>query len=301
MNIDINEITQSYISQSLKLFEESFYIPNNDIISNIQQRLVFVDYIERNVSLFQNIMLDNRFIKSLQAYLLFSASDSLGNKKKFYSFNEHITKKNCLPILEKYIHKELEITELAECINSLYKDYENEQSVKQSFFSFWNSRSEYIKKKIVLCYHPYTFDDYDRFYKKIIDTFYKVYRNPFTHSSLNNFPPIHSLKSAPIVTIQESIGVAFKDKTGQITKIELPLFLEEAIDIFSRSTSFYFIDDTGKLTERLFSKPEELMQWNITLCSYKNEISEPHYVHNGILKLLEMAIIEGCEEYKENA
>jgi hypothetical protein len=302
MKIDINNITQSYIEHVILAFNDGKYLINeNDVVNNIYKRLVFIDFIDKNYDQFEKYIFGRSFLRSLQAYLLFSSSDSLGNGISYYSFDRYIENNKNLKIFENYIGKQISIETIKEVINVAYKDYETKQSVKQSFFNFWNSIDEYLKIKIVLCYYPTGINLWQKKYPEIIEKFYKVYRNPFTHSAQNNFPPINFYKTKSKSLPSELVGIAYKDINDAIHLIEIPLFDEEAVVIYQNSKAFYFVTADGSYSEKIFDSPMDIIHWNTELCSYKNDIGDIHYIHNGIMKLLTMAIISGCNLKEKNA
>lgn len=294
MEIDINNILQSYIMHLIKQNESLEPIPENDPTENILERLAFIEFIDSQMELVQNKLIRRSFVRSLQVYLLLSAGDSLGNGSNFYSFQEYLSSKSAAKVIASNQGVTLNNEVWTTLITKLEREYKNSQNIKQKFQSFWFNRSEVIKHRIVLCFYPFEDTNWNTKYSKIVDIFYDQYRNPFTHASLNNFPPVGNIKYPSGIYKDEIIGIGYTDKKGNINNIELPLFLKEAEEIIENKVITELILGDGRRIPKDVMNPDQLVSLNNQLNSYKN--MDGTYVHNGIIKLLKMAIIEGCKE-----
>jgi len=299
MEIDVHNILSSYIKRAVEMNLSSQFFIENDPVENIYERLALIDYLERNMNVFQSVLVTRSLLVSLQVYLLLSASDTLSKgPDKRYSFIQYSRTDKCRSDLVHFEGKKFSYALFQEIVAASTRGFEREQMVKIRFKRFWNERREEIKRKIVLCYFPRKFADWQDAYNHIIDLFYQEYRNPFTHSALNNFPPVRAQPAPSIVNMQTLLGVAYESDSQGPKRIELPLFPEEASEIFQLAKKFYFVTETGDLHEKEIGSIDELMELNIQLCSYKRDIGKTAYLHNGIILLLKMAVLEGTEEYK---
>lgn len=231
--------------------------PYNEKHSNVEdvyERLAFVDFLEKNVESLLVHLFDRGYIRSLQAYLLLSASDSMGG---------------------------------------------NIKSVWKRFWNFWNKRSEYIKQKIVLCYYPGQYDNVQEAYSRIVrQKFDNTYRNPFTHESRANFPPLRYETKGDIFQTKGLLkGVAFKRIDGARIVIDLPLTRQEAELIVGQAVEFYFMIEGRDDKPAPISGVEQLVRYNNQFNSFQIGASrtQDYYVHNGLLKIMEMALLEACE------
>ncbi|MDL1971199.1 MAG: hypothetical protein LWW94_09610 [Candidatus Desulfofervidaceae bacterium] len=301
----LNLLSQEDISQKFDVLP-----PNKKLLfQGIFHRRTFDSYLECKLehSLPQILKeLDMKFIRSLQGYLLLSCGDALGTGGSYYSFQDFLKERNN-PEREQFLKQfanKINSENFLNIVEKLIKVYEQRQSVKQSFFNFWNRRSVIIKQKLLFCYKPFSssgihFSDKE-FHQLIKKRLYETYRNPFTHKAQSNFP---QPPSETAYSIDPSMGKAIKwlefhRIDGKIFQFKVPLSIEEAEKILTMEGSYYFRlgnENFIPYPENLNS-PNELVGISITFREGIPGEDEREYIHPGILEVLRMAIAEGCAE-----
>ena len=282
------------------------------LFQGVYDRCTFTDLIEEN---YLNIIkiINPKFIRSLQGYLLLSCGDALGAGANFYSFDTFLNESDN-PDRDNLIKNHLDSShktpnKLIQIIKDLWSKYTNRQSVKQSFFTFWRKRSSTIKEKLFYCYTPFSQNqdasglDDQKFLNEIIrKRLYESYRNPFTHNAQNNFPQlIPDLLGYPDPNLAKAVVYTeYHRKDGKKFKLKVPLTFQEAKRI---------IETEGTLHHRLLDK--SLMQltkpsdpWHMVRISIESRGGVPErnkegkigYVHPGTLDILRMAIAEASAE-----
>lgn len=275
---------------------------------NIIDRLLFDNYIETNYLEICNF-LNPKFIRSLQGYLLLSCGDALGTGSNFYPIQNYILAKKNIErdvLIEKFLSLGLNNKDQVNLfLKKIIDSYKKKQSVKQSFFSFWLSRSEIIKEKLFACYNmpsiktqlPYSEKNYIDLIKKQL---YEVYRNSFTHKAENNFPQIppdpKNYQDSNLAKMV--IWPEFHTDTKKIFEFKVPLSREEAKIILSLTGTFYYKLLDGSIV--YLGNPKDIATIINYSVSYRGEIPDINnrgkhcFVHPGILDVLRMAIAEAC-------
>jgi len=182
---------------SSKEFYEEFnklVLDKKNLINKVIERIYFDELIHK----IEDRSLIEKFKWNLRIYLLLSASDALGSGCSFYSFeNNYLNKKNFIErdsIIDEVVNKQTNSREeIIDIIKKLYDNYKSHQSVKQSFYKFWNSRSNIIKEKLIKSFYCFKSEEYIE-YDVLIDSYlYKLFRNDFTHSAKTNLPALPEL------------------------------------------------------------------------------------------------------------
>lgn len=292
MEYNFDDLLNSYFLNQFKDIDSED--DKSIIIRQTIQRLAFLEDLNRQGSLFSITVNNRSFLRSLEVYLLLSASDALSPQRSgFYPFQNFYNAKENREILESI---DLENIPIKDKIDKIYKLYNKEFSVKNSFHSFWNTRSFYIKQKVVSCYFPLNFSANQDLFDEIIDKiFYKKYRNKFTHSQTSMVPPIRNKNDKVLFDMKnEIIGISFKDKnkTNPIL-IDIPINPEEAKNIFEKKYVTYLTSYKGLIREQNFNTPDELIYWSTQLNTY---ITGHDQISHGLVKILKMALYERCLE-----
>jgi hypothetical protein len=173
--------------------------------------------------------------------------------------------------------------------------------VKKRFFEYWKNRSDEIKNRLVLYYHPNCFKNWELKYELIINIFYEKYRNPFTHETMSNVPPVYAVKSKQGHPIGQIMAIGFSDEKDNVSIIDIPIFEQAAMKITDTAKHYFWILDNGKFGKEIkFNNYSDLLQRSAEICSYKNPLDELSYIHSGLLKVISMAIIEGYNEIEKS-
>lgn len=295
-------------AHQLKSGYEGLNSNKKEIFRNVIDRLFFDNYLETN---FLEIcrFLNPKFIRSLQGYLLLSCGDALGRGAKFYPIQNYIFGKNNPErdvLIEQFLLSGLNNKEQINLfLKAIIDSYEEKQSVKQSFFSFWEDRSQIIKEKLFACYNssfnkqplPYSEQNFFNLIKKRL---YEIYRNPFTHKAESNFPQLppdpRSYYDANLAKMV--IWTEFHSDDNKIFEFRVPLSSEEAEKIYSLKGSFYHrlldnslipLDKPGNISTIIGYSVSS--RGGIPDKDGKGKLS---YVHPGALDVFRMAIAEAC-------
>jgi hypothetical protein len=278
------------------------------LFKNIIDRLLFDNYLETN---FPKIcrFINPKFLRSLQGYLILSCGDALGKGAKFYPIQNYVFGRNNPErdeIIDQFLLSGLNNKEQVNSfLKAIIESYKEKQSVKQSFFSFWESRSKIIKEKLFACYNtPFdkTTQKYSEqnFYNLIKKRLYEVYRNPFTHRAESNFPQSppdpRSIQDPNLAKM--CIWTELHCVNNKTFEFRVPLSTEEAEKILSLKGDFYhrLLDDSLMP----LSRPKDVS----TVIGHsvfarggipdKDGEGKNRYVHPGTLDVLRMAIVEAC-------
>ena len=285
-------------------------LDSNDkqLFRNITDRLFFDNYLETNY-LEVCRFLNPKFIRSLQGYLLLSCGDALGKGPKFYPIQNYVLAKTNIEkdvLIEQFLSSGLNNKEQINLfLKAIIESYKEKQSVKQSFFSFWEGRSKIIKEKLFACYNtphnktplPYSQQNFVDLIKKRL---YEVYRNPFTHKAENNFPQLppdpKSYQDSNLAKMV--IWTELHTDEKKIVEFRVPLSSEEAEKIFSLTGTFYYRLLDGSLIS--LGTPNDIS----TIIGYsvssrggipdKDGSGKHSLVHPGTLDVFRMAIAEAC-------
>ncbi|TGK78648.1 hypothetical protein EHQ19_17540 [Leptospira montravelensis] len=292
MEYNFDDLLNSY-------FLNQFKDLNNEddksiIIRQTIQKLAFLEDINRKGSLFSITVNNRSFLRSLEVYLLLSASDAISPQKGgYYPFQNFYSANENQEIIKSI---DLENITITEKIDKIQKLYNKAFSVKNSFHSFWNERSFYIKQKIVCCFYPLDFSADQNLYEEIVHkTFYEKFRNQFTHSQSSMVPPIRNKNDKALFDMKnEIIGISFKDKNkGNFILIDIPLNPEEAKNIFEKKYVTYLTSYKGIIREQIFNTPDELIYWSTQLNTFMNGKVQ---LSHGLIKVIKMALYERCLE-----
>ncbi len=299
--MNVNSILEDFLQYRLARLTES-PMDEANWIDDVYHRLAFVQFAENSLSALTFSLFSRRFLRSLQAYLLLSAGDALGKGSSYYSFEDFIRSSEGFSILkdEATSSTVLGAENLRTTILKAVGEYKKLQSVKQRFMFFWNNRSEYVKAKVVLSFYPRQTNDFSKVFQEIVlHRFYELYRNPFTHESKSNFPPLSFSPKEPFVFGKGEIrGVGFHRADGKSISIDTPLLVEEADRIFAAAHGFYY-EVMGMPDEPVqIVDAEDLRDRVLLISSFKTAAtaSKDRYVHNGLIKTLMMGILEGIGE-----
>jgi hypothetical protein len=304
--LNINSVLSSYVKLRVEDYQrivkgERNIVepdPKESLIESIYHRIAFVEYIDSISDDIARHLIDGQFIRSFQANLLLGAGDALGEGIDYYSFQDFISsRKNKELVEEIYMQSDVSsIDGYKSSITQLLKQYKKGQSVKQSFHKFWNERSNYIKQKIVLCYFPFKFAQFEEKYTQIIEKFYEQYRNPFTHQAKDTFPQFVGFSGFPLQKLGQITGIAFGLGKKGIRVIDIPLNPLEATRVIDEGKGIYSVTDTGKCKRVEITDIDMLLQESTRLGASRNELATEHYISRGIFKVMEMALLEACSE-----
>lgn len=254
--------------------------------------------------------LNPKFIRSLQGYLLLSCGDALGTGAHFYSLKDFLDEHNSPErdkLASSYVNRKIEDdSQVIHIVKSIIGLYTRKQSVKQSFFAFWNNRSSTIKEKLFACYMPFrnnkvgfTEEKFSEITKKRL---YESYRNPFTHAAQSNFPqvlPDMSNFCDPNLA-KMVIRSEYHRADGKTFHFKVPLTLQEANKILGTDGAFYYrLIDNSLVSLPRPNKPEGLVSISISSrggVPDKGKNGKLIYVHPGTLDVLRMALAEACAE-----
>lgn len=285
---------------------------DKQLFRNITDRLFFDDYLETNyLSVCKS--LNPKFVRSLQGYLLLSCGDALGKGCKYYPIQNYVFEKNNPErdeIIEQFLLSGLNSKEqINTFLKAIFESYKQKQSVKQSFFSFWEGRSKIIKEKLFACYNYNTTLDktslpysHQNFVELIRKRLYEVYRNPFTHKAENNFPQLppdpKSYQDSNLAKML--IWTEFHIDEYKQFEFRVPLSSEEAVKISSLKGKYYYRFLDGSLT--FLGNSADISTIIAYSVSSRGAIPDKDgsgnfsYVHPGTLEVLRMAVAEACCE-----
>jgi hypothetical protein len=290
MKYNLDDILSSYFNDQLSRIGHH---ESTEIIINIMQRIAFLEYINRITNIFTITSNDRAFIRSLEVYLLLSASDALGKGHSYYSLIDFVTDRNN----KSFIHSiEAGDTSLFQKIETIYREYNRVFSIKNRFHNFWSKRSSYIKQKVVGLYHPYELHYFERLYPDIIgNIFYNLYRNKFTHEAINLVPPLRNYNDNDAIK-GEIIGISVEiPDFPEPVLIDVPLNHDEANNIINKKYKTYITNrQLVKADNIIFTDAIELIKYSSLLNS--DVIQGGEILNNGLPKVIKMALYECCME-----
>ncbi len=272
-------------------------LDKQNLIHHVIERI----YFDKKIYKIEDISLIEKFKWNLRIYLLLSSSDALGSGCSYYSFeNNYLSKKNLKErdlIIDELISEKLTSRKnVLDTIKKLYNNYKSHQTVKQSFYKFWNSRSSLIKEKLTKCF--YSFENKTHInYDILVDSYlYKFFRNDFTHSAKTNLPALPDLDLKIKYNKYSDNGIHiieayYLDKNlnfkTPITNEEKEMLVEKKVKLFAKRL---YNDEIKELD---INSIDFMINLNFGF-SYLAQINEKEYsINASIIETIKYALIEG--------
>ena len=267
------------------------------LIHNILERIYFIDIVKESEE-----SLTNRLIWNLRMYLLLSSSDALGKGASYYSFGNYLADKH-LPdrdiIINDFINSgTIDSTTYLDSVKCLYLNYQKQQSVKQSFHNYWDSRSLIMKEKLsrcLTCLNDNSFIDYSIL---ITNYFYKLFRNEFTHSAKSNLPELADFEKRIRYNKggNSEFSIVEAVINNKVLVIKTPITDCEKEMLIKNKASFYakrVRDDKRISIQHKEQNIDFFINSNFGYIQY-TEIGENKYsINSAIIEVVKLSIIEG--------